>query len=323
VEVVEENPCVRAGPSFTALPAIVDVEPGGSVTYTLTLTNHDGATCSPATFDLEHSGPDGWAQVLSAPSLTVAPGGTATATLTVTAPANATAGQRWFEVLVTRGGQYVHGAELEAVVICRKHAPTVGFTPAVGTVEAGQPRAFTMTVTNTDNAACEAGTFLVGTTVPSGWTYSFSQASLTLAPGASGSVGLTLTPPETAAAGRYTLSALASHTGADPGTGSFALDVTEPPLKATLSVPGTGYKRNSLVPLTTTVTKGTRSAQASVRFTVSRPDGLTETLTASTDATGKATWNYTARVRGTHHVTATATAGTQTATASTVSFSVL
>lgn len=322
VEVVEEDPCVPAGPSFTALPAIVEVEPGGSVTYTLTLTNHDNAACGTSTFDLAHSGPDGWTRVLSSPSLTVAPGGTATATLRVTAPTNATAGQRWFEVAVTRGGQYVHGAELEAVVVCRKKVPTVGFTPAVGTVEAGQPRTFTMTVTNTDNAACEAGGFLVGTTVPSGWTYSFSQASLTLAPGASGSVGLTVTPPETATAGRYTLSALASHTGADPGSGGFALDVTEPPLKATLSVPGTTYKRNSLVPLTTTVTQGTRSAQASVRFTVSRPDGLTDTLTVSTDATGKASWSYTARVRGTHLVSATATAGTQTATANTVSFSV-
>ncbi|HZI15085.1 MAG TPA: NEW3 domain-containing protein [Myxococcus sp.] len=324
VDVVEEEDlCVRAGPSFTALPAIVDVEPGGSVTYTLTLTNHDSAECASSTFDLAHSGPDGWARGLSAPSLTVMPGATATALLTVTAPATATAGPRWFEVAVTRDGQYVHGAELEARVICRRSAPQVAFSPAVGSVEAGQPRAFTMTVTNTDNAACEEGSFLVGTTVPSGWTYSFSQASLTLAPGASGSVGLTVTPLETATPGRYNLSALASHTGADPGTGGFAVDVTEPPLQATLSVLAGSYKRNSLVPLTSTVTQGTRSAQASVRFSVLRPDGLTETLTVSTDASGKATWSYTARVRGTHRVTATATSGTQTATTSTVSFSVL
>jgi hypothetical protein len=119
------------------------------------------------------------------------------------------------------------------------------------------------------------------------------------------------------------LSALASHTGADPGTGGFAVDVTEPPLQATLAVPAGSYKRNSLVPLTATVTKGTRSAQASVRFSVLRPDGLTETLTVATDASGKAAWSYTARVRGTHRVTATATSGTQTANAPTVSFSVL
>jgi predicted secreted protein len=101
------------------------------------------------------------------------------------------------------------------------------------------------------------------------------------------------------------------------------VDVTEPPLNATLSVPATTYKRNTLVPLTATVTKGTRAAQASVHFSVVRPDGLTETLTVATDATGKAAWSYTARVRGTHRVTATATAGTQTATTNAVSFSVL
>lgn len=319
---VEVDPCVRAGPSFTALPAIVDVEPGGSVTYTLTLTNHDAPSCAPATFDLAQAGPEEWTPTLSTPSLTVAPGATATATLTVTAPADATAGSRWWEIAVTRGGQYVHGAELEAHVICRRNAPLVGLSPAVGTVEAGRPLTFTMTVTNTDNAACEAGSFAVGTSVPAGWTYGFAQSSLTLAPGASGSVGLTLTPPETATAGRYTLSALASHAGADAGSGGFAVDVTEPPLKATLSVPATSYKRNSPVPLTVTVTKGTRAAQASVRFSVSRPDGLTDTLTVATDAAGRATWSYPARVRGTHRVTATATSGTQTATTNAVSFSV-
>ncbi len=320
---VRVDSCVRAPPTFTALPAIVDVEPGGSVTYTLSLTSHDAASCAPATFDLGASGPDAWALALSSPVLTVAPGATATATLTVTAPTPVTAGSRWFEVIVLRDGAYALGAELEARVVCRRNAPAVGFTPAVGTVQAGQPRTFTLTVTNTDNTACTPESFGVDATVPAGWTYSFSQASLTLAPGASGSVGLTVTPPETTSAGRYTLGALASHPGASATTGTFAVDVTPPPLKATLAVPASSYKRGAAVPLTTTVTRGTGSAQASVRFTVSRPDGLTDTLTVATDATGKAVWSYTTRVRGTHRVTAVATAGTETATTPTVSFSVL
>ena len=320
---VDVNPCVRAAPTFTALPATVDVQPGASATYTLTLTNHDPATCGPSTFDLSAGDTEPWGAVLSSPALTVAPGATATATFTVTAPVNAGAGSRFFELSVLRGGVYVHGAELEARIACLPRAPTVAFTPAVGTVEAGKPLTVTMTVGNTDNRACATDSFTVGATVPAGWTYSFSQPSLMLAPGATGSVALTVTPPVTATAGRYTPSALAAHPGASATTGSFAVDVTPPPLKAALSVPATSYKRNALVPLTTTVTRGTASAQASVRFSVTRPDGLTETRTVATDATGKAAWSYTARVRGTHLVTATATAGTETATSNTGSFSVL
>ncbi|NMO20616.1 hypothetical protein HPC49_24925 [Pyxidicoccus fallax] len=319
---VTVDSCVRAPPSFTALPAIVDVEPGGTVSYTLSLTNHDAPSCAPASFDVSAIGPDLWTVALSSPVLTVAPGATVTATLNVTAPNPVTAGSRFFEVAVLRGGAYVHGAELEARVVCRHNAPVVGFTPAVGNVQAGKPVTFTMTVTNTDNPACDAGSFSVGATVPSGWTYNFSQASLSLAPGASGSVGLTVTPPETTAAGRYALSALASHAGAGSTTGTFAVDVTPPPLKAVLSVPASSYRRNSVVPLTTLVARGSRPAQASVRFSVVRPDGVTETFTVATDATGKATWSYTARVRGTHRVTATATAGTESVASNTVSFSV-
>ena len=318
---VTVNPCVRAAPTFTALPATVDVEPGGSASYTLSLTNHDAAMCGESTFTLDLADTEPWASVLSAPSLTVAPGATATATLTVTAPVNAGSGSRYFELGVLRGGAFVGGAELEARVVCRRNAPAVSFTPSTGTVEAGKPLAFTLTVANTDNRACTASSFAVGATVPAGWTYGFTQASLTLAPGASGSVGLTVTPPVTAD-GRYTLSALASHPGASTTTGTFTVDVTPPPLKAALSVPATSYRRNSVVPLTTTVTRGARAAQASVRFSVSRPDGVSEALTVSTDANGKAAWSYTARVRGTHRVTATATSGTEMATTNAVSFSV-
>jgi M6 family metalloprotease-like protein len=319
---VTVNPCVRAAPTFTALPATLDVEPGATASYTLSVTNHDAALCDASTFDFDLANTAPWDSNLSARSLTVAPGQTATATLTVTAPADAGMGVRYFELGLLRAGAYVGGAELEAQVVCRSHAPGVRFTPASGTVEAGKPLGFTMTVTNTDNPACAAGSFAVGATVPSGWTSSLSQTALTLAPGASGSVGLTVTPPETAAAGQYALSAQASHAGAASTTGTFTVGVTRPPLKAVLSVPATSVKRNSVVPLTTQVTRGTRAAQATVRFSVSRPDGVNELRTVSTDAAGKATWSYTVRLRGTYRVTATATAGTESASSNTVSITV-
>ncbi|NNB94150.1 hypothetical protein HI113_09570 [Corallococcus exiguus] len=317
---VTVNPCVRSAPTLSALPSTVDVVPGGTGSYTLSVTNHDAATCGASTFTLALDS-DPWGSVFSAPSLTVSPGATATATLTVTAPSNAGAGSRSFELGVLRDGVSVGGAQLEARVVCVPRVPSVGFTPASATVEAGKPLTVTVMVTNNDSTACAASSFSLGATAPSGWTSGLSQTSLSLARGASGQVTLTVTPPQTVS-GRFTVSGTASHPGASAALGSFTVDVTPLPLKATLSVPALNYKRNGLVPLTTLVTGGTGSAQASVRFSVLRPDGLTDALTVSTDAKGKAGWSYVARVPGVHAVTATATAGTETVTSNTVGFPV-
>jgi len=159
--------------------------------------------------------------------------------------------------------------------------------------------------------------------VPSGWTSSLTSGAQPLNPGASFTVNLTTTPPETTAGGNYTVGLSANRTGLPSGSGSATAQVTELPLKVTLSASATSYKRGSVAPLTATVTRGTKVvASASVRFNLSRPDGLTSSATLTTDATGKATWSYTTQVRGTHTATATATSSTQTATSNTVSFSV-
>jgi hypothetical protein len=80
---------------------------------------------------------------------------------------------------------------------------------------------------------------------------------------------------------------------------------------------------HGVAPLTTLVTRGPGSVRASVRFSVLRPDGLTDVLTVSTDAKGRAAWSYATRVSGTYSITATATAGTETVTSNTVGFTAL
>jgi predicted secreted protein len=56
---------------------------------------------------------------------------------------------------------------------------------------------------------------------------------------------------------------------------------------------------------------------------LTRPDTSTVTKTLTTGTNGKATWNYKVNPKGqsgTYHVTAKATYGSQTATASTIDF---
>jgi hypothetical protein len=76
-----------------------------------------------------------------------------------------------------------------------------------------------VSVTNVDSAACAATTLTFQASTPSGWTASVEQASLTLAPGASGEIALTIVSPAGAADGLYTLDVVAARSD---GTGAAA-----------------------------------------------------------------------------------------------------
>jgi M6 family metalloprotease-like protein len=316
--------CNPLDPVLSLSPGSGTVEPGSSVSYTVTLTNRDPALCGASTFALSSPLPSGWAGSFSAQTLTVAPGQTVTATLTKTAPTTTKAGSFPVEARASRDGAVVASAQATAVVPCTRAAPSVGFLQTSATVEAGQSVTYDVTVKNTDTAGCAASGFWFSATAPSGWTSGLSpSAAEVLEPGASLTLRLTTTPPETTVAGLYTVSLSANRSGLSGGTASATTRVTEPPLKVVLSVPASSYRRGNLVPLTATVTRGTRAvASASVRFNLNRPDGRTASATLSTDATGRAVWSYDTQVRGTHTVTSTATSGTETVTSNTVSFSV-
>lgn len=85
--------CVRAAPVLTLTPAEGQwATPGTAVDYGLSISNHDSASCPPATLALDAQIPAGWPAPTLPASLTLAPGATGTATLTVTSPPTATEG---------------------------------------------------------------------------------------------------------------------------------------------------------------------------------------------------------------------------------------
>ncbi|RMH82996.1 peptidase M11 [Pseudomonas sp. AOB-7] len=93
---------------------------------------------------------------------------------------------------------------------CSRSAPSVSMTPGQSTwLAAGSSFDYSVTVTNKDSAGCSSSSFSLAAGKPSGWSTSLAS-SLSLAPGASASVTLRATSPNTAADGFYNISATAS-----------------------------------------------------------------------------------------------------------------
>jgi hypothetical protein len=97
---------------------------------------------------------------------------------------------------------------------CAPANPQVAVSPAQSAwLAAGSPAAFAVTVTSKDAAACADTAFTLTSAVPGGWNGAYDNASLTLAPGASGSRTLTVTSPLAAADGFYNVTVTAANGG--------------------------------------------------------------------------------------------------------------
>lgn len=87
-----ENTCRPALPTVGLSPSSQNANPGGTLNYTVSVTNLDSTNCSQTVFNLRQSVPAGWTGGVSPASLTLLPGGSGQASLSVTSPPGATAG---------------------------------------------------------------------------------------------------------------------------------------------------------------------------------------------------------------------------------------
>jgi Gametolysin peptidase M11/NPCBM-associated, NEW3 domain of alpha-galactosidase len=84
------NLCSRTGPTVSVSPSAQSVQPGGTVSYTVSVTNNDSPGCAAAPFNLSATAPTGWSASFAPVSLSsLAPGATANPALSVTSPATA------------------------------------------------------------------------------------------------------------------------------------------------------------------------------------------------------------------------------------------
>src|SRR5437773_2050736 len=210
---------------------------------------------------------------------------------------------------------------------CVTAAPAVTISPSNPSVYAGNNVIYTVSVANNDSAGCTARSFDLSSSLPSSWPNSLSQSLLTLSPPSSASVSMTKSVPTGTAPATYSVDASAQNAG-DTGTGFANITVvpTPPPITISLSVANPTYPQNSTVPITATVIQNASPVSgASVTFTLTRPDTSTTTKAIATGSNGQATWSYKINpkaIKGTYTVTAQTTYGSQSATASAITFTV-
>lgn len=83
-------PCAQANPTIAVSPAATQwIGAGGSVSYSVTVTNNNSSNCTTNNFSVQPTLPIGWSAVVTAPTLNVNPGASATTTVQVTSPTSA------------------------------------------------------------------------------------------------------------------------------------------------------------------------------------------------------------------------------------------
>ncbi|MSV35346.1 MAG: hypothetical protein EXQ47_07070 [Bryobacterales bacterium] len=182
--------------------------------------------------------------------------------------------------------------------------PAVVITPDNPTVMAGTNYNFSVAVTNYDPLGCGNSTFNLGSLLPSGWTTSFSLASVTLAPGQTLYATMSKSVPAGVTPGTYALDAIASD-ASHSATGTNNITViastcTNVAPTVTLSPSAASLLRGASQNFTLSVKNNDASPCASRTFNLTSllPSGWTSSLSASSlalavGATGTATLSKT------------------------------
>ena len=101
--------CVRASPKVALSPSSQWVRTGTTATYTVTVTNNDGASCGASVFGLNATLPAGWTGSFGALP-TIAPGGSASTTFQATSPATSPDGLYTIPVSATNTVDNAYGS---------------------------------------------------------------------------------------------------------------------------------------------------------------------------------------------------------------------
>jgi hypothetical protein len=102
--------CLHASPSISVFPASQSGSAGEAKTYSVTLSNQDGSSCSSSSFTLSYTLPIRWSGAFSAQSLSLAPGANASSLLTIAPPLDASAGAYSIAVSATNAMAMAYAA---------------------------------------------------------------------------------------------------------------------------------------------------------------------------------------------------------------------
>lgn len=211
-----EPMCVPSMPSVAVVSNQVSgVESGSTVGYSVTVTNNDGDGCATSNFAIEANAPSGWVTTQS--QLNLAPGTSDTVTVDVTSDQAAIDGTYGITFNVTNVTDTDYDASATAnyvvetaVEACQLSTPfLIMSTNQNGDFEPGSTVSYTATVTNQDSATCDATTFTLAANIPNGW--SANSGAMTLIPGETQSITMTVTSSTEATDGTYNIVINAKH----------------------------------------------------------------------------------------------------------------
>ena len=224
-------------------PATQTVQPGGTVTYDVRLTN---PTKAPVTYyeSVQHF--SGLATYNLPYSVTVPANALVDEPLTFTSFADAPSGSFPFTVVVNDSQNEASGSAVATLDIAgtpilpadtTAHGVVLGLNPTQATAGQGNPARYVVQVTNTGSANDTYDLQITG--LPSGINADFGQFNRTVPPGASNfrDTNLTLTPFQGTAPGRYnfTVKAVSTSQSAVSSTVNGTLTVTASGVSVSLS----------------------------------------------------------------------------------------
>lgn len=216
--------CTRANPTVTITPSSASGTAGQTLNYTVSVHNNDSASCTSSNFNLASLMPSGFTGVLGQTVLSLAPGQTGSTNIAVTSSASSAAGSYFFSVRATNASfpSFVSlgSATYVLTVPCTHANPSVSISPSLESGSAGQALTYTVLVSNQDNASCPTSNFNLSALVPAGFSFSFAQSVLSIAPGHTASTTITVTSSISSAPGSYTFSVKATNASVPTFTSS-------------------------------------------------------------------------------------------------------
>jgi hypothetical protein len=276
--------CVRQNPSIAISPIQQQGAASVTVTYALSVTNHD-AGCAASTFAQTVTVPSGWTATFGSGSLSIGSGASASTTLRATAPASVSSGSYAIVPRVSNASAPAYVGSGSAMYVvpssCTRRNPTVSVSPAMQQGAPGVAVTYGVSVTNNDSA-CGATSFNQSSTVPSGWTATFASAALSISSGATASTTLQVKPSASSAPGTYNIVPRATNAIAATfvGSGAATYQVPIPCVRKapTLTVSPAQQQGAPNVPMTYTVSvtnNDTGCASSSFTENVTAPAGWT------------------------------------------------